>query len=213
MSTRASGGTADALASGASVRKGVGVQIPPRARGTVRLTSRMCSENYASWALILIGMRAQLCFSGASRCDCGCLVRPTHAVSQVRCHLSVQQSPTPPPSTTPWPRCQRASVLNRLTVRFPGRPSFALVFAAASIVFGLAFVTPAPAVVSQGGAVATELTSFGADLAHVGGVCHTVGLAAGLAPASAIAVAVRGSVSRVIWRQGHAVHPKAPISR
>lgn len=29
---RASGGTADALASGASVRKGVGVQIPPRAR-------------------------------------------------------------------------------------------------------------------------------------------------------------------------------------
>ena len=29
--TRASGGTADALASGASVRKGVGVQIPPRA--------------------------------------------------------------------------------------------------------------------------------------------------------------------------------------
>ncbi len=35
MSTRASGGTADALASGASVRKGVGVQIPPRARGVV----------------------------------------------------------------------------------------------------------------------------------------------------------------------------------
>src|SRR6476620_5989897 len=30
-SPRASGGTADALASGASVRKGVGVQIPPRA--------------------------------------------------------------------------------------------------------------------------------------------------------------------------------------
>ena len=29
---RASGGTADALASGASIRKGVGVQIPPRAR-------------------------------------------------------------------------------------------------------------------------------------------------------------------------------------
>lgn len=29
---RASGGTADALASGASVRKGVGVQIPPRAQ-------------------------------------------------------------------------------------------------------------------------------------------------------------------------------------
>ena len=28
----ASGGTADALASGASVRKGVGVQIPPRAQ-------------------------------------------------------------------------------------------------------------------------------------------------------------------------------------
>jgi hypothetical protein len=31
VATRASGGTADALASGASVRKDVGVQIPPRA--------------------------------------------------------------------------------------------------------------------------------------------------------------------------------------
>jgi hypothetical protein len=31
--TRASGGTADALASGASVRKDVGVQIPPCALG------------------------------------------------------------------------------------------------------------------------------------------------------------------------------------
>ena len=34
--TRASGGMADALASGASARKGVGVQVPPRARGWCR---------------------------------------------------------------------------------------------------------------------------------------------------------------------------------
>ncbi len=37
--TRASGGMADALASGASARKGVGVQVPPRAHFSHRLVN------------------------------------------------------------------------------------------------------------------------------------------------------------------------------
>ena len=47
--SRASGGMADALASGASVRKGVGVQIPPRARDDERAPVRWNGALALSW--------------------------------------------------------------------------------------------------------------------------------------------------------------------
>ena len=58
LSTRASGEMADALASGASVRKDVGVQVPPRARmvsslrGTNTLISQLSEEAIETVLLI-----------------------------------------------------------------------------------------------------------------------------------------------------------------
>ena len=49
---RASGGTADALASGASVRKGVGVQIPPRARRKQNPGLRTGVFAFPGWLLL-----------------------------------------------------------------------------------------------------------------------------------------------------------------
>src|SRR6476661_1064586 len=59
-SPRASGGTADALASGASVRKGVGVQIPPRAQ--IRRTPDGCRGSFSLRTVV-----AGLCSSPRGR--------------------------------------------------------------------------------------------------------------------------------------------------
>src|SRR5689334_8894612 len=57
--SRASGGTADALASGASVRKGVGVQIPPRARVAKGPSSRSWGPSTSVAPLPVGGRRCE----------------------------------------------------------------------------------------------------------------------------------------------------------